>query len=140
MTDDKLSIPPFASKIPDGLLKGKTDDQVFLYTQLSEIGQAQAWLVNQAVRHQEALNDLKTEVAAVKEQTIRTNGRTTKNEDTLATIAPEIETVRTTKRVVGNRYFVIAVLGLLLVGIPFLSTHAPGAASFYTFITTLLGG
>ncbi len=140
MSDPKLSVPPFESTIPDGLLKGKPDDQVFLYTKLDEIGQAQTWLINQAAKHQEALNALKDEVVEVKLQTTRTNGRLLKAEDTLTAQAPDINTVRSVKRFVGNRYFVIGALCFLFVGVPFIAAHAPGAAAFYSFMTTLLGG
>lgn len=137
--DPKLSIPPFESTIPVGLLRDLTDKDRYLYTQLDEIGQATKWLSTQATKHQETLHELSGEVGLVKAQTFKTNGRTTAIEESLAKIDPEIATVRTAKRIVSSRYFIVGSVAFLLLGIPWLAAHAPGAAAFYSFVTGWFG-
>ncbi len=126
-----FSVPSFESKLPAELLTGKSEDEKYMYRTLDSIHQSQKWLTGQVVKNSDVLLDLKNEIAEVKAQTIKTNGRTTANEGAIVGMQPEIETVKLVKKVVSSRYFWIGAGALVVFGVPWLAVHAPGAASFF---------
>lgn len=138
-TTPPLTVPPFESRLPEEFLKGLDERGKYLYIKLDEIGQTQTWLINQAKKDSVALGDLRSDMKAVKEQTTRTNGRLLVAEGTLTNIAPEIETVKTVKKVVGNRYAIMAMLAFMFIGVPWLGAHATVVISWFKAGFSLVG-
>lgn len=141
MSDNKsLTVPPFESKLPSELLEGLDKRDKYLYTKLDEIGQAQAWLVRQSVKHHETLEE-------VRAQAVATNGRLLAAETDIKTLKavdeaarPAVEAVQIAMKVGSSKWFWIAAALMLSIGLPWLVVNAPTPVSVIKWAVTLLAG
>lgn len=135
------SLPPFESKLAPELLDGLDKRGQFLYNSIDEIRQAQSWLILRSQEDRGMLGDLKTEVAAVKVQTEKTNGRTTATESKVAALEadPGLRLSRLGATLVRSKMFWAGTFLFLVVGVPWLGAHSEGVISFLRTIS-LLGG
>lgn len=137
---DKLTIPPFESKLPEDLLEGMSKRDRYLYAKLDEIGQAQTWLVYQAAKHHDKLEEVCV-------QTEETNGRLLTTEREIQQLKlvddaakPAIEMVQTAVRVGKSRWFWIGAAAFLSVGLPWLVVNAPAPIEVVRWAVALLIG
>lgn len=112
------SVPPFKSQLPDSLLAGLSDKDLFLYKSIDEMKQGQDWLVTQAVEHDRKLEEVRV-------QATKTNGRLLGAEDKIKAAEPAIHTVQTVVKIVQSRWFWIASVAFLVIVLPWIVTHAP---------------
>ena len=135
------SVPPFESTLPPELLEGLDERGVYLYTSIAAIGQAQTWLITRSQEDRGALNDLKSEIALVKEQTLKTNGRTSATELKVAVLEndPGVQLARIGAKLVRSKMAWAGMILFFLVGLPWLGTHSASVIAFLRGIS-LLGG
>lgn len=126
------TVPPFETKLPTALLKDLDDRDKYLYEEADKTGQKLEWLMNLSAEKADLL-------AAVKEQTDRTNGRVGALEISVSQIREEtrlpIKVTQVAAVLVKSRIFWGATVFALAVGLPWLVVHAPSAQSVLTWFS-----
>lgn len=134
-----VEVPEFKSDVPAFLLEDASPkDRYFLET-LSKLSQAQIWQTQELIRGGEVRNQIATQVKIA-------NGRTAKNEEAIKVINDltiridrEMEPVRFVSKWGSNKYVLLGVAVLILVGIPFVASLGLTFGSFTGLFTAIFG-
>ncbi len=123
MYSPRDSKPPFTSDIPPFLLDGSTPKEIWLYNNISVLSQKTEYLVDEQGKQSLELGKQNKELATIKEQCLKTNGRVSKHDSQLGIIE---EITKDLRDIVGTKRFVekalvsrwfYMFLGIFIVGI-----------------------
>ncbi len=115
------------STLPPEFLEGLDARAVFLYQSADETRQALKWLVQKRHETDVRLGDIQSDLTEVKTQTTRTNGRVTATETKVAALEtdPGVHLARLGARAIRSKWFWVATVIAVLIGLPALVDNAP---------------